>query len=119
MKVLFNENIPYASVIAMREAGYDVASISEDQPGIPDEAVLDRTRSENRIIVTFDRDYGELIYRRGLPVPEGVIYLRFIPSTTLEPAEYLKQLLASGIELQNKFTTVTREQIRQRPLPTV
>lgn len=58
MKLLANENIPLDSVRSLRSAGHDVVSISERSPGISDEDVIRIARAENRIIVTFDRDYG-------------------------------------------------------------
>lgn len=111
-----NENVPLVSVVALRDAGHDVVSITEDSPGIPDEMVMQRAYAENRIVVTFDRDYGELVFRRRLPAPNGVLYLRFPPATPLEPAEYIARLLASGIELEDRFTTADRDQVRQRPV---
>ncbi|WP_089726355.1 DUF5615 family PIN-like protein [Candidatus Thiosymbion oneisti] len=117
MRLLANENIPLADVLALREVGFDMVSITERSPGIRDEAVMQIAHVERRIIVTFDRDYGELVFRRRLPVPAGVLYLRFLPASPLEIAEYVARLIASGIKLEGKFTTGDREQVRQRPLP--
>ncbi len=86
MKLLVNENVPLASVGHLREAGHDVLSITELSPGIPDTEVMQIAHNEQRIILTFDRDYGELVFRRRLPLPAGVIYLRFVPQTPSEPA---------------------------------
>ena len=61
MQFLANEDVPMASIRRLRAAGYDVASIIEDSPGVKDESVLSRAHAEQRIILTFDRDYGELI----------------------------------------------------------
>jgi len=105
MRLLINENIPLASVNAMREAEHDVVSNTERSPGIADEAVMDIAHSEQRIVMTFDRDYGELVFRRQLPLPGGVLYLRFLPRSPLEPAEYLARLISAGIELEGSFTT--------------
>jgi predicted nuclease of predicted toxin-antitoxin system len=63
MQLLANENFPLVSVQLLRQANYDVASITEDSPGIEDPEVLARAVDEQRIILTFDRDYGELIFR--------------------------------------------------------
>ena len=118
MKLLANENFPLLSVKYLRGNGYDIISISEDSPGIIDQQVLERAVEEQRIILTFDRDYGELVYRlRHIP-PPGVVYLRFIPETPLEPGEYVEGLIQSKeIALQDKFTVVERSKVRQRPLP--
>ena len=72
MQFLANENVPVVSIRRLRAAGYDVASVIEDSPGATDEAILWQAHTERRIILTFDRDYGELIYRRRLPNPAGV-----------------------------------------------
>ncbi len=116
MRLLINENIPLASVAALRDVGHDVTSITELSPGISDEAVMAIAHEEKRIVVTFDRDYGELVFRRRLPLPGGVLYLRFLPTSPLEPADYLARLIAAGIELEGKFSTGDREQVRQRSL---
>jgi predicted nuclease of predicted toxin-antitoxin system len=80
MRFLANENFPLESVRSLRAAGHDVAAVIEDSPGAKDHEVLARAAREERIILTFDRDYGELIYRLKHPAPAGIIYLRFAPS---------------------------------------
>jgi predicted nuclease of predicted toxin-antitoxin system len=118
MRFLANENFPLSSVRVLRQVGYDIASITEDSPGIEDTEVLSRAVEEQRFILTFDRDYGELIYRLRLPPPVGVIYLRFRPQSPEEPATIILNLLQTeDLQFENKFTVIDREQIRQRPLP--
>ncbi len=118
MRFLANENFPLRSVNRLREAGYDIASITEDSPGVTDSEVLARAADEERIILTFDRDYGELIYRLGMPSPRGVIYFRYNPLTPEEPGENLLRLLdMDTLSLEGRFTVVERNQVRQRPLP--
>jgi hypothetical protein len=79
MKFLANENFPLASVRLLRQKNLDVAAIAEDSPGDSDRKVLQRACQEERIILTFDRDYGELIFKHRSSLPAGVIYLRFDP----------------------------------------
>jgi len=118
MYFLANENFPLLSIRLLREMNYDISSIIENSPGIPDSEVLSRAATENQIILTFDRDYGELIYRLKLPTPRGVIYLRFQPRNPKEPADILSNLLQTQeLVLEGKFTVVDRDQIRQRALP--
>jgi uncharacterized protein with PIN domain len=47
--------------MALRTEGFDVLSISELSPGISDDVVLKLARDQGRILLTFDRDYGELV----------------------------------------------------------
>src|SRR4051812_22896459 len=89
MRFLANEYFPLASVNRLRYAGHDVLFVAEALPGAKDADILARANHEDRIILTFDRDYGELIYRHGLPTPGGVVYLRFDPITPEEPADIL------------------------------
>jgi predicted nuclease of predicted toxin-antitoxin system len=118
MQLLANENFPLVSVHLLRQANYDIASITEDSPGIEDPEVLARAVDEQRIILTFDRDYGELIYRLRLPAPKGVIYLRFRPHSPEEPAAILSNLFQTeGFQIEGRFTIIERDRIRQRPLP--
>jgi predicted nuclease of predicted toxin-antitoxin system len=93
MRFLANENFPLASIRRLRQAGYDVIAIIEEMPGAKDMLVLTRARQEQCILLTFDRDYGELIYRQRQPVPVGVIYFRFEPVTPEEPADRLVTIL--------------------------
>jgi predicted nuclease of predicted toxin-antitoxin system len=91
-------------------AGHDVIVIALESPGISDETVLDRAVREGCILLTFDSDYGDLLYRKGLQPPEGVVYLRFIPTLPEEPAEYLLSLLEQPeISISNTFTVAERE----------
>jgi predicted nuclease of predicted toxin-antitoxin system len=118
MRFLANENFPAASVRLPRQSGHDVLYVIEDFPSLDDEVVLQRAHEEQRILITFDRDYGELIFKRRLSAPSGVFFLRFDPDTPLEPAEIIMKLLQlPGMEWSGRFTVVTRDQIRQRCLP--
>ena len=64
------------AVIALREAGQDVAWVRTDAPGSPDPDVLARAVSEARVLLAFDKDFGELAYRFGLPAQCGVVLFR-------------------------------------------
>lgn len=115
MNFLANENFPLTSIKILRNAGYDVASIIEETPGAKDIDVIRRANLENRIILTFDRDYGELIYRYNYSVPGGLVYFRFDPSTPEAPAKVLTAILQKeDLSLIGKFTVIDKNKIRQR-----
>ncbi len=87
-------------------------------PRETDRVLLERGRAEERVVVTFDRDFGFLIFRVGAPVPRGVVYFRSPPANPEAPAAGLLALLATpGITLEGKFTVVELARVRQRPLP--
>jgi len=117
MKFLANENFPVASIRRLRASGFDVASVIEDSPGAKDESVLSRAHAEQRVVLTFDRDYGELVFKRRLLAPHGIIFLRFAPAYPEEPAERFRELLkVEHVSLEGQFTVVGRGWVRQRPL---
>ena len=118
MSFLANENFPAASVQLLRAAGHDVLYVVENFSGLEDEAVLRRAQHEQRRLLTFDRDYGELIFKRRLPVPLGLLFFRFNPATPPEPAELLLKLLSlPDMQWAGRFTVLTRDEIRQRQMP--
>jgi predicted nuclease of predicted toxin-antitoxin system len=117
MDFLANENFPLLSVRLLREAGHRVVSIIQEAPGGKDEDILKRAHTERLIILTFDRDYGELIYRHQALPPAGVVYFRFAPATPSEPAEILRNVMdKADLSVIGKFTIVERGRIRQRSL---
>ena len=117
MDFLANENFPLLSVRRLREAGHQVVSIIQESPGSKDEDILARANTESLIILTFDRDYGELIYRHQALPPAGVVYFRFAPATPSEPADILINIMKRGfLSLSGKFTIIEKGRVRQRSL---
>lgn len=115
--ILADENIPRASIKSLRNAGLDVLSVAEKAPGISDSAVLEMARSESRLLLTFDRDFGELVYRRGHTAPPGIIYVRFAPTDPNEVAVVLRNVIEGGqVEFVGRLSVITRDSVRQRPL---
>ncbi len=115
MKLLANENFPKSSVKILKDSGYDIVSVGDEFAGILDSEVIDFANQEHRIILTFDRDYGELIFKKGFRPASGVIYLRwefFLPE---DPGKYLIELFNSkNILYENTLTVISEDNIRQR-----
>lgn len=116
IRLLLNENFPAPSVALLREAGFDVLSIAESFAGIKDEDVLSLAVREQRWLVTFDRDYGDLIFLRGHPTPPAVILLRVATYRPTEPAAWIIELSRSVQNCLGKFTVFDGSTIRSRPL---
>ena len=76
MRLLADENIPKLAVEALRDRGHDVAWVRQDAPGIPDQEVLSLGQDESRLLITCDKDFGELAFRHGLPAEHGVVLFR-------------------------------------------
>lgn len=116
VRLLVNENFPAPSVPILRAAGYDVFSIAESCPGIDDGEVLSRATRDQRWLVTFDRDYGELLFARGHPSPPAVILLRVTAYRPDAPAQWVMQLAQDAAACLGKFTVFDGSTIRSRPL---
>jgi predicted nuclease of predicted toxin-antitoxin system len=78
--------LPPGPLQALRQAGLDVLWIAETHPGAPDEEVLALCISTNRTLLTFDKDFGELAYKRGLPAECGIVLFRITPQNPDEIA---------------------------------
>jgi predicted nuclease of predicted toxin-antitoxin system len=116
MRILANENVPGPVVAALRQHGHDVVAIKESTPGVSDRVVLERARAEGRLVVTFDKDFGELAVRFGLAPSTGVILLRL--SGTAPDADNARAVAAitSREDWVGHFAVVTDDRIRLRPL---
>lgn len=75
MKLLADEGIDAAVVARLRSAGHEVTYIAELDPGIDDEQVLTLATAEAAVLLTADKDFGELVFRRR-QVTAGVLLVR-------------------------------------------
>jgi len=117
MRLLANENFPGDAVTALREAGHDVAWVRTDAPGSNDQGVLARAQAEDRILVTFDKDFGELAFRTRLPATSGIILFRITSPSADAVARVAVQALASRADWAGHFAVVEDDRIRMTPLP--
>lgn len=117
MRLLADENFGPTVVRSLREAGHDVVSALESMSGAPDEVVLARAVGDDRILVTFDKDFGELAFGRGVPARCGIILFRFTPAGRDADARRVCDTLASGEDWTGAFWTVGDHRIRRAPLP--
>jgi predicted nuclease of predicted toxin-antitoxin system len=116
MRFLADENFPRPALEAVRKAGWDVVSIAEQCPGVPDEDVAALCAAQERILLTFDKDFGELVFRRGLPAGSGVVLFRVTPDSPEDAAALALALVQSQSDLAGSFCVVTRNRIRIRAL---
>lgn len=114
---LADENIPRKSYQILLENGIDVKHITDEGlASISDKQVIDFAIKENRLIITFDSDFGELIFRLNYK-PIGVIYFRWKEFRPKEPGEYLLNLIEKEeINLEGYLTVIDRNKIRQRKI---
>ena len=116
MTFMADENFPQPALAALRKAGWEVFSVAEECPGISDEEVAALCSESQRVLLTFDKDFGELVFHRGLSAGSAVVLFRFIPESPEEAADVAMALLQSQPDLRGTFCVITRERIRVRPM---
>jgi predicted nuclease of predicted toxin-antitoxin system len=117
MKLLADENIPLLMVRQLEEKGYDIKYISTENAGIPDEEVIDLANKEERVLITFDSDFGDLIFKKKKTIKTGVIFLRLGQFMPNEPGEIMLSLLEENkLDFSGKISVVTKETVRQRKI---
>ena len=95
MRFLADESCDFAVVRALRKVGQDVLAVAESSPGVPDAAVIDRAVAEDRVLLTEDKDFGQLARARTQD-GVGVVLIRF-------PMQARESLGGSVIALMDKF----------------
>ncbi len=116
MRFLLDENLWQDAVEALRELGHDVAWVRVDAPALPDDDILTLAGLDGRILVSADKDFGDLVFGRGLRADNGVILLRFTGSLTAKTA-LLIQAVGVRDDWSGLFAVVENDRIRIRPLP--
>jgi predicted nuclease of predicted toxin-antitoxin system len=116
MRLYANENIPGDCIAALRAVGYDVKWIREDRPGAADESVIEQAMAEQRLLLTFDKDFGELVFLRGKKAAAGIILFRIAHPSALAVTDVVLKVLASRDDWAGHFSVVDDRAIRMRPL---
>ena len=98
---------------ALTELGHDVLSAHDLFPHASDETVLAFAEEEKRILITEDKDFGELVFLRGLPHP-GIV--RLVEMTPMERADAMRFLIERHADAMHDgaIIVVTRKRVRIR-----
>jgi predicted nuclease of predicted toxin-antitoxin system len=96
----------------LRAGSHEVFSVYEDARGMSDEDILTKANSENWILITNDKDFGEMVYRKRVP-HRGVIFLRLDDERAASKIDAIRKLLTSYAgQLPNAFVVVSETRIR-------
>jgi predicted nuclease of predicted toxin-antitoxin system len=117
MQFLANENFPQAAVAALVDAGHDIVWVRTVAPGISDPDVLAWAARERRILLTFDKDFGELAGRARLPATCGVILFRLPMPPPSEVGARLAGLITSRSDWAGHLSVIEPGRVRMRRLP--
>ena len=113
---LADENIDQRLVSSLRLAGISVYSVAELSPGITDEEVMKLSENLGALILTDDKDFGEIVFRKQRSCP-GIVLLRLTGVDYSHKADQVIQVIDKcGSEMTGKFVVITEETVRMRKL---
>ena len=117
MRFLADENILSSAVRELRQRGHDVLWAKEMLQGVADPAILQSAMADGRILITQDKDFGELAFRVGLPANCGVVFFRLSGSDPDADAKRIVEVIESRTDWAGHFTRATEDRVKMRPLP--
>lgn len=117
MRFLVNENVAGTVIAELRNRGHDVLSAKECMRSEQDDVILTRAQAEQRIVVTHDKDFGELAFRSQLPAACGVILFRLSGVVPEMDNQRILEAIESRTDWAGHFSVVTDDRIKMRPLP--
>jgi predicted nuclease of predicted toxin-antitoxin system len=117
MRFLANENFPGAAVTVLQAAGHDVVWVRTAAPGMADSDVLAWAAREERVLLTFDKDFGELARAAALPAACGVVLLRVPMPRPATVGQRIASLITARTDWAGHFSVIEPGRVRMRPLP--
>ena len=107
-----DESLDFGIIHELRENGVDVISIDETSPGIMDTEVLAISKSYKCILVTEDKDFGELAYRLNLE-HFGILLIRLSDMPRKERIQFATTIILNHFDkLKNSFSVLTKLGLR-------
>jgi predicted nuclease of predicted toxin-antitoxin system len=119
MRIIANENISGDAVKALQQEGHEVIWIRTKAPGTKDHDILEMAQRDKLVVITFDKDFGELAFSYGLPAQCGVILFRVPPLSPEFLVRFIVQSINNRDDWSGIFAVIEPDRIRIRPLPKV
>jgi predicted nuclease of predicted toxin-antitoxin system len=117
VRLLADECVDAGLVLHLRTAGHDVVYAAETAASADDREVITRAQAERRILLTEDKDFGDLVFRQAQSVP-GIVLLRIDPAShALKRLRLDAAITRFGDDLFGRYVTVEEARFRSRPLP--
>lgn len=117
MRFLADENVSSTVIQELRAQGHDVLAVKETMPGANDAHILRRAQTETRLVLTHDKDFGELAYRARLPADAGVVLFRLTGDDPTANNWRVLSVLQDRNDWPGHFSVVTDDRVRIRALP--
>ncbi len=116
MNLLADESVDRQIVERLRQDGHDVLYIAEVEPSISDSIVFDRANEKSALLVTGDKDFGEIIFQDNRLSSGGVVLLRLVGLSAEKKAEIVSDTFREyGAEFANHFSVIAPGKVRIRP----
>jgi len=111
---LADECVDRQIVDRLRHNGHTVLCVAEMEPGISDQEVLNLVNQEEAILLTADKDFGELVFRQDRVAP-GIILVRLTGLSAATKAEIITVAIEDHLaELLQSFTVIMPDKVRIR-----
>jgi predicted nuclease of predicted toxin-antitoxin system len=118
MRLVADESCDFGIVRGLRSAGHDVKSIAEILAGADDDHVIELARSERRLLITEDKDFGQLVYADSKGRGAGVVLIRFpAPARRQLPGAVLDLVARFGDRLPTSFVVLEPGRVRIGSMP--
>ena len=115
MKFVADENVDLPIIARLRDDGHDIHAIIESSAGISDDEVLKLANEKGVVLLTGDKDFGELVYR-DKRFTCGIVLVRLAGLSNHEKSEIVANVIREhGNELGNAFTVISPHNLRIRP----
>ena len=116
MNFMADESVDRQIIDQLRKDGYSVWYVTEMQPGLTDDAVLQKANQETAILLTADKDFGELVFRLNR-LTHGVILIRLAGISPPKKAEFVSSAIKKhSSEFQYAFSVTTPNAVRIRQI---
>jgi predicted nuclease of predicted toxin-antitoxin system len=115
MKFVADENVDLPILARLRNSGHEVYAVAEMSAGVSDAEVLKQANQQGVVLLTGDKDFGELVYR-DKKYTCGIVLIRLAGLGNDEKAEIVANVIRDHArELENAFTVISRRTLRIRP----
>lgn len=114
INLLANENFPELAMRKLRAAGVD---LMDAMSSVSDREVIAYERQEQRWLVTFDRDFGDLVFHEGLLPPPAILFFQQEPYPPDRPADIVLAMLSEPQHLEGCMVIISQQSIRCRRFP--
>ena len=102
MNLLADESVERPIVLRLQADGHQVMSIAETQAGMSDDVVLDAANASSSLLLTEDKDFGELVFRLGR-IHQGVVLIRLAGLSANSKCDLVSQAFSTGEQMLDAF----------------